>query len=294
MTLAQLRHLVTLAEVRSFSRAAELLFLTQPALSRSIRALEDRLGQPLFDRIGRRIEPTPFGTEVLRRARRLVADAQALEDCGPELRAGHTGRLRLGLGSGPGAMLMTPLLLHMAREHPGLHFEIARGPTELLTLALRDHRLDALVLDARSITPDEHLRVETLSEMRGTFMCRKGHPLARRRKPVDFATLRRYPIASIPLSDELARALTERYGPEAHPDQLVTLRCNEIDSLAQVARQSDAILMSIRAAAPDLVELQVSPPLDAPARFALVTLAGRSTAPALPLVLDQIRERLRD
>ena len=80
MTLAQLRHLVMLAETRSFSRAADLLHLTQPALSRSIRALEDTLGQPVFDRIGRRIEPTAFGEEVLRRARQLVSDAQALAD----------------------------------------------------------------------------------------------------------------------------------------------------------------------------------------------------------------------
>ena len=54
MTLVQLRHLISLAQSGSFTRSAEALFLTQPALSRSIRALEEELGQPLFDRLGRR------------------------------------------------------------------------------------------------------------------------------------------------------------------------------------------------------------------------------------------------
>ncbi|WP_157991659.1 LysR family transcriptional regulator, partial [Caldimonas tepidiphila] len=72
MTLVQLRHLISLAESGSFSRSAEALCLTQPALSRSILALEQELGQPLFDRIGRRSELTPFGREALARARQLV------------------------------------------------------------------------------------------------------------------------------------------------------------------------------------------------------------------------------
>ena len=111
MTLVQLRHLVALAETGSFSKAAQAQYLTQPALSRSIRALEDELGLPLFDRVGRRVELTPFGRETLARARVLLDDADELRHHGRRLGAGHAGVLRIGLGSGPGAMLMTPLLL---------------------------------------------------------------------------------------------------------------------------------------------------------------------------------------
>ena len=78
MTLVQLRHLISLAQSGSFTRSAEALFLTQPALSRSIRALEDELGQPLFDRVGRRSVLTPFGVDALARARQLVFDADEL------------------------------------------------------------------------------------------------------------------------------------------------------------------------------------------------------------------------
>ncbi|MFZ9430049.1 MAG: LysR family transcriptional regulator [Burkholderiaceae bacterium] len=72
MTLVQLRHFVALAEAGSFSKAAGRVFLTQPALSRSIQSLEDEWGAPLFDRVGRRIELTTYGREAQPRARRLL------------------------------------------------------------------------------------------------------------------------------------------------------------------------------------------------------------------------------
>jgi DNA-binding transcriptional LysR family regulator len=294
MTLVQLRHLIALAASGSFSRSAEALFLTQPALSRSIRALEAELGQPLFDRIGRRSELTPFGRDVVARAGPLVTAADDLRDSGRQMTRGQAGSLRIGLGSGPGAMLMTPLMMHMATKHPGLQLEISRGRTELLVQSLRERALDALVLDARSLAPAPDLRVGKAFEMRGAFLCRHGHPLTRQRGGVTFEQVRVYPIASTPLSDEVARTLVERYGPAAHPAQCVTLRCEEIPSLVDVARRSDAVLLTIRAAGPDLAELTLKPALAATARLAIVTLAGRSEAPALALVREHVEALLRD
>ena len=145
MTLVQLRHFVSLAQTASFSKSAEATHLTQSAFSRSLRALEDELGMPLFDRVGRRNELTPFGREVLDRARLLVWEADALRDRGQQMRRGEGGTIRIGLGSGPGAVLMTPFLLHMARHHPLVRVVIARGSTERLAQALRERSLDALV-----------------------------------------------------------------------------------------------------------------------------------------------------
>ena len=294
MTLVQLRHFISLAKTGSFSKSAEALFLTQPALSRSIRALESELGQPLFDRIGRRSELTPFGREALARSRQLVEAAADLRDSAAQMAVGNSGTLRIGMGSGPGAMLMTPLLMHMARNHPRVQLEISRGRTELLERGLRERTIDALVVDARSLAPAADLRATDSYEMRGAFLCRRGHPLARKRDGVSFDQVRAYPIASTPLSDEVARVLVDRYGPDALPARCVTLSCEEVPSLIELARRSDAVLIAIRAAGPDLVELKLKPALDATARFALVTLAGRSEAPALPIVRRLMDELLRD
>ncbi len=294
VTLVQLRHLTSLAETGSFTRSAELLFITQPALSRSVAALEQELGQPLFDRVGRRSELTPFGREVVQRARQLLFEADELAASGRQMSAGQAGRLRLGLGSGPGALLMAPLLQAMATRHPGTVLEIARGDIHLLEHALRERRLDALVIDARSLSPAADLHVGSLAELRGAFMVREGHPLTRWTGALRFAALQQFPIASTPLSEEVARILVERYGPTAHPAHCVTLRCEEIPPLVDVARHSDAVLLAIRAAAPDLVELALTPALDARARFGMVTLAGRAEPPGLHIVRKLVEALLHD
>lgn len=293
MTLVQLRHLIELASSGSFSKSAEKLHLTQPALSRSIKALEDELGQALFDRIGRKNELTPLGLHIVQRARVLVDEANELRLTSQQLQKGEIGHLRVGMGSGPGAMLMTPLLMLMAQEHPQAHVHISRGSTGLLVQALRDRLLDALILDIRSLQPATDLKVEALQEMVGTFMCRKQHPLAQKRS-VTFEMLQAYPVASTPLSDEVARLLIERFGPGAHPDVLVNLRCEEISSLLEVARHSDTVVLTIRAAAPDLIELPLSPALNGTARFGLVTIAARTEVPLLPKVRALMARVLKD
>ena len=293
MTLVQLKHLIELASNGSFSQSAVKLHLTQPALSRSIKALEDELGQPLFDRVGRKNELTAFGATIVQRARVLVDEANELRQTSQQLKKGEIGQFRIGMGSGPGAMLMTPLLMLMATDHPRAHLDISRGSTTLLVQALRERLLDALILDIRSLPPSVDLTIEALQEMQGAFMCRPGHPLAKEIS-VPFAALRQYPVASTPLSDEIARILMERYGPLAHPDQLVNLRSEEISSLLDVARQSDTVVLTIRAAAPDLVELPLSPPLNAKARFGLVTMASRTEPPLLGKVRLLMQGILRD
>ncbi len=284
MTLVQLRHLIELAATGSFSQSATKLHLTQPALSRSIKALEVELGQPLFDRIGRKNELTTFGSQIVQRARVLVDEAKELRQTSLQLKKGEIGQFRIGMGSGPGAMLMSPMLMLMATEYPKAHIDISRGSTTLLVQALRERFLDALILDIRSLQPSADLKVEAIYEMAGAFMCRPGHPLENK-SSVPFAMLRDYPIASTPLSDEVARILMERYGSQAHPDQLVNLRSEEISCLLDVARNSDAVVLAIRASAPDVVELPMSPPLQAKARFGLVTIASRTE----PLILGKVR-----
>ena len=293
MTLVQLRHLIELAANGSFSQSAIRLHLTQPALSRSIKALEDELGQRLFDRIGRKNELTAFGSHIVQRARVLVDEADELRQTSVQLKKGEIGQFRIGMGSGPGAMLMTPMLMLMATDYPKAHIDISRGSTVLLVQALRERFLDALILDIRSLQPSADLKVEVLQEMTGAFMCRPSHPLAKKNS-VPFTKLRDYPVASTPLSDEVARILVERYGPQAHPDQLVNLRSEEISCLLDVVRKSDAVVLTIRASAPDLVELPVLPPLNAKARFGLVTIASRTEPPLLDKVRALMREILKD
>ncbi len=288
MNLRHLEHWLALADTGSFSRAADKLHITQSALSRSIQALEDELGGPLVDRIGKRNELTPLGHSVLARARRIVHEAAELKQGAAVMQQGGLGSLRLGLGSGPGAMLMTAWLVHMARHHPGVKVSVIRGPTELQLQQLRERSLDALVVDVRRVVPAADLHIGPLFDMPAGMLCRAGHPLlSRYPKGVPFDAVVQYPVASIPLSDEVARLLVARYGPRANPDDLVSLQCEEIPSLLEAVRQTDAIYLGILGAARewldrgDLVKLPLLPRLEAGARLGVVRLAGRTELPVM-------------
>lgn len=299
MNIKQLEHLLAVAAAGSFSRAAERLFISQSALSRSIQGLEEDFGALLFDRVGKRIALTPLGTHVVARAAALVRDADELERSVDIFRQGQGGAMRVGLGSGPAAMLMTPLLCHMAEHHPRVRVGITRGPADLQLQQLRTGQLDALVADARSIAPAPDLLAEPIGELRTCFACRAGHPLSRF-DAVTLAQLRAFPVASTQLSDEVARLLVERYGPGAMPEQMITLQCEDLASLVETVERSQAVFLGLAAAARDgiaagrLVELPVQPRLDASARFAYVTLAGRSEAPVMALFRAFAAQRLRD
>ena len=299
ITLKHLRYFEALARHGHFARAAEAVHLSQPALSRSIQALEDELGGPLVDRIGKRNELTPLGHAVLARARRIVHEAAELRQGALALQQGGLGSLRLGLGSGPGAMLMTPWLVYMARHHPGVKVAITRGPTELQLQQLRERTLDALVVDVRRVVPAPDLQVGPVFDMPAAFLCRAGHPLlAQYPNGLAFEALQPFPMASIPLSQEVARLLVSRYGPRAAPDEMITVQCEEIASLLATVEQTDAIYLGIVAAAHALlaegrlVALRVQPPLNAGALLGMVTLAGRTELPVVGVFREFVERHL--
>jgi hypothetical protein len=109
-----------------------------------------------------------------------------------------------------------------------------------------------------------------------------------------FAALRQFIMAATPWSDEVGRELIEQYGAVAHLEECVTLRCDDLRSLADLARDSDAILLALRAGAPDLSELPLVPALNTRARFGVVTLAGRAEVSAMPLIRQLVGRLLRD
>ena len=299
MNLRQLAHLTALAEQGSFSRAAECLHLTQSALSRSLQTLEDELGARLIDRAGKRSTLTPLGEAVLARARRITLEAAEIQRSAELLRQGEAGNIRVGLGSGPGALLMTQLLTHVAAHYPQVRVAIARGSTELQVAQLRQRELDALVVDARRISYASDLVIEPLTELRGGFVSRAGHPLAQLAS-VSFAQLMAYPVATTPLSDEVARMLVAHYGPGADPARMAALVCEDVGSLLDAAAETDAVFLGVIAAARSgieagrLAELRMAPPLAGGARFAYVRLAGRTEAPVMQVLRRFVVERLRD
>lgn len=136
MNLRHLRTLAAIVELGSFARAASKVHLSQPALSRQVRALEAELGVRLFDRVGRRAQLTPEGQDLLRRARRVLAEADSLDERARALKSGQAGILKVGATPPALETLVSPFLTHYLRRHPGVEVELveeggARMPERL-------------------------------------------------------------------------------------------------------------------------------------------------------------------
>jgi LysR family hydrogen peroxide-inducible transcriptional activator len=145
-TLRQLRHLVALAEHRHFGRAAQATFVTQSAFSASIKELEGILGAGLVDRTPRGVVLTPLGAEVVERAQRLLAEAEALTQLAHAAREPLAGALRLGVIPTVSPFLLPRVLPALRRAHPRLKLYLTEDLTARLAEGLHAGRLDVLLV----------------------------------------------------------------------------------------------------------------------------------------------------
>jgi LysR family cyn operon transcriptional activator len=136
MNLRDLRAFAAVVELGGFARAAVKVNRSQPALSRQVHALEAELGVRLFDRVGRRAQLTLEGEDLLRRARRVLAEADSLGERARTLKSGEAGILRVGATPPALETLVSPFLTHYLRRHPAVEVELveeggARMPERL-------------------------------------------------------------------------------------------------------------------------------------------------------------------
>lgn len=162
MHLRQLEHFDAVYRLRSFTRAAGEQHLTQPALSRSIRALEAELGQQLFDRSTHAVDPTAAADALIGHVVDTLASARAVRETAAALEGGLTGRIRIGTGPYPAHPLLTSVLRSLSGSHGDLQVAVVGGaPTDLLAaLVARD--LDLVVCD-RSKPEDTPFRDEIVA-----------------------------------------------------------------------------------------------------------------------------------
>jgi DNA-binding transcriptional LysR family regulator len=145
MELRHLRYFVAIAEERSFTRAAERLWVAQPGLSTQIRRLESELGVQLFDRHTRGVDLTDAGELLLERARTALAAADAAGSTGRDLEEGLVGSVRLGIVSGAGWPGTLALLGSFGGERPAVELTVVESYAGTLLRDLRDGRLDAMI-----------------------------------------------------------------------------------------------------------------------------------------------------
>lgn len=146
LNLDQLQAFADVVELGSFSAAAERAGVTQPAVSLQLRQLERRLGLRLVERAGRRMLPTPAGSDLLVHVRRIREEmSRALETLAPH-RSGAVGRIRIGTGATACIYFLPPILRRLKEAMPGLEIAVETGNTPDLVRMIEANELDAGLL----------------------------------------------------------------------------------------------------------------------------------------------------
>ncbi len=283
LDLRRLAHLVALADERHFARAAARAHLSQPAFSRSIQALEEAMGQRLFDRGPGDVRPTPAGAFLVERARRLLFDARCLQRDAELYAQSNFGDAALGAGPFPAATLMPRVLPELRRRYPNLRLRVEVGNWTQLLGQLKAERIEFFVSETRSLPLDATLDIQPIGRQTGAFYVRRGHPLDGR--PCSLAEMWSHGVASTRLPAALKAALGARLQVPPGQEPPFALECDDLLQLRAVVLETDTVLGATRVAvqsdvaAGRLVELQVDglPPLHAD--MGVVSLRNRSPSP---------------
>lgn len=242
--IRQLEYFVAAATAGSFVKAAKLVNVSQPAITKSIQRMEKWLGHPLFER-GAELRLTDFG-------KALITDAKAvLEGFDGFLytadRFGKSVAVTLRVGAGP---LMAETIVGAAVGRllgrvPGLRVRIHVENYTAFPDMLRDREIDLFVADISEHRDARDFEIRELKRSRFQWFCRKEHPLAGRRE-VTMADVLAYPVA-LPELPVWSRQWFAKNIPEgvlesvAHPPFLPNVVCSHYSTLMQVVLESDAV-----------------------------------------------------
>ncbi|MDX2252180.1 MAG: hydrogen peroxide-inducible genes activator [Nitrospira sp.] len=146
MTLTELQYIVAAAQERHFGRAAERVFVTQPALSLAIKKLEEELGLTIFDRRQNRIELTAIGKQIVHQAQRVLEEAEQIKFLATQGKDHLSGPLRLGVIATVGPYILPDLVPQLSARAPKMPLELEENLTLNLTGMLKNGKLDVIMI----------------------------------------------------------------------------------------------------------------------------------------------------
>jgi DNA-binding transcriptional LysR family regulator len=293
--LKQLSHALTLRQHGNFHRAAKAASISQPALSRSIRSLEDELGVQLFDRQSSVVTPTLYGEALLRRAETVFAETEELEREIMLLKGLDAGSFSVAMGIYPAELSGSQALGELIMQHPNLQCHIRLTKWREVTGLVLSRSVDIGIVETSTLENTEGLIIEPLSDLELVFFCRRNHPLLGRKK-VSKSDLDNYPLAMLRVAPRAASLLPGKSSIDAITGDLVpSIEVDELSTARAVVRASDAFGL--------MTPLQIKPwlqsgefeilPFRAPwlkLEYGFIRLQKRMLSPATELYMQLVRE----
>ncbi len=288
-----MRHAIALAEELNFAKASRKLHLSQPALTRSIQMLEEKLGLLLFDRNNRKVALTTAGALFIERARQVLFRVQSLHHEVALLRTSQTGRVAFGVAPIVATALLPTLLRAIRHERASLQLATSCLPWQDLLRHLRDETIEFFIADISDIDGANDLSITPLCRQDVCLLVRPGHPLLAAKEPQPHA-MTQYGYAALAMSLPLQELLRTTFGLAGNDALPLMVECSSMDALKELVYGGELILVATEASVArdiDAGRLVCLPLRRAPALFAdigVVELKGRTLSASARLVLDRL------
>ena len=277
MELFQVRYVLSAAECLNFTRAAERCNVTQPALTKAIKSLEDELGAQLFHRDGKRISLSSFGRSILPSFRQMVDQAERAKSIANDFRQLEKVPVRLGVLATVGSVRMARYLAQFQTTFEGVEVEVVEASVPELLNRLGDGRIDLAILNPCEGVPASFHCRDLYSE-KYVAVLPPEHRLAER----NMITLR--DLSAEPCIDRLCCEMRDMFlGMCRERDISIYARFrSEREDWVQamvLARIGIAIMPEYSVTVPDLLQRPVIEPAIS-RTIALVSVRGRQFSPA--------------
>lgn len=296
-----LRCALALAEHRNFARAATVLRITQPSLSRSIQNLEHQAGVQIFERGSRRVEVTDAGEIFLEHARGVMSHSADLSREMELLKGLAKGELQVGAGTYVGVGYVDAAIARIVREHPAVRLRIVNDNFAGLLPLLRRRELDLAVIAGTGIATDEEFHLTRLSRRQGYLAVRPRHPLLKQTTALSVGDVLRYPFVSTSrfppglLRQFASESATVENPSNPAPKTFPSIACESLTMMKNIAQGSDAVaVLPLNLLLPDLeagtmAVLPLVPPM-LHTDFVIARLARRSLSPLGELFVRSVQE----
>ncbi|HEX5080225.1 MAG TPA: LysR family transcriptional regulator [Geminicoccaceae bacterium] len=262
MELRQIHYFLAVVKHRNLGRAAQELNIAQPALSKSIRRLEQQLQVKLIERHPRGVEPTAFGKALAAHAELIAVEVGHAMNTICALRQSRRGHVTVGAAPGSSTDLLPRATSALLRKNPDLRITVIGGLSDTLLDSLSQGALDFMISGLSGVAPAANLMHERLFTDRVTVVARAGHPLAgQARLDPDHLVGQKWVL---PNPNVLTRQQLEAFFRTqnlAPPD--VVIETNSVSHIMAVLRYSDLLsfmpqpLIEFSGGAGDLVPLDL-------------------------------------
>ncbi|ABE33446.1 bacterial regulatory helix-turn-helix, lysR family protein [Paraburkholderia xenovorans LB400] len=289
--MLKVRHLEifrAVVKAGSVSAAARLLYVSQPAVTKTLRMLEEEIGLTLFLRVKGRLVCTPEAESILPEIERLFGSVQSIAETAREIRQGQRGSIRVSTVSMLATTIVARAVGEFRKTHPYVEFDVRALPTRHVVEYVNNNQADFGILDVAA--PSGTLEVEEFCSADLRCVMRAAHPLASR-KTITPRLLDNEALATFGEDTLTGWRLREAFRAQGRPFTSVFVS-NSTPVLCALVREADAVALVdpfalMSRSFPDLVSRRFSPSVPVQPRFLFAPGRPRS------VIVDQFVSQLR-